>query len=632
MPFSTANSRNPSRTRAALFAVIVLLATLAVAELVAQTSPNAPRLHLLVVGVILLALVGTFGALVGLHAVARELLEHRRIEAELRASEAKFAGILSIAVDAIITIDDNQRILHYNYGAERIFGWTAGEMIGQSLARLLPDRFRGRHEHHISDFANSGDVARRMGSRSAISGVRKDGVEFPAEASISSLSIGDRRIFTVVLRDITEQKREEENDRFLAHAAATLGTSLDYASTLRSVVHLPIPYLADCCVIDTALEGAQIRRLVSVHEDPDITKRLRSLEETTTASDWPFPVAEVMASGRSVLRRELQPGWEAAGSAGGERVALVGSLGIQAFLVVPLIARGRTVGALTLISTDANRSMGGAETAMAETLARQAAFAIDNAWLYQAAQRATGARDEVLSVVSHDLRNPLSAISMCARVLMDAPPADLESRREMVGAILESTTIMNHLIQDLLDVSAIESGHLRLTTRTESLQPLLHQVKEMHRQAAGDRGVAVEAVISPDMPPVHADAMRLVQVLTNLVGNAVKFTESGGRVIIRAAVDDNYARLSVEDTGIGIPPEHLPQIFDRWWHAKRSSRTAGTGLGLAIARGIIVAHGGRLWVESALGSGSTFSFTLPLAVDSTGEAEGRTEASHSSAL
>jgi PAS domain S-box-containing protein len=615
-----------------LFAVIVLLAALAVAELVALTSANAPQLHFIVIAGIVVALLGTFAALVGLHAVARELLEHRRIEAELRASEAKFAGILAIAADAIITIDENQRILHYNIGAERIFGWSAAEMIGESLTRLLPDRFRSHHEDHITDFAKSGDVARRMGSRRAISGLRKDGVEFPAEASISSLSIGDGRIFTVVLRDITERKREEENERFLARAAATLGTSLDYASTLRSVVHLPIPFLADCCVIDIAVEGSQLRRLVSVHEDPDITKRLRMLEESATVPDWPFPVTEVMASGRSVLRRELQPGWEVAGSPGGDGAALVGSLGIQAFLSVPLIARERAIGALTLISTDRRRVIGEAETAIAESLARQAAFAIDTAWLYQAAQRATAARDEVLSVVSHDLRNPLSAISMCARVLMDAPPADLESRREMVGAILESTTIMNHLIQDLLDVSAIESGHLRLTRRSEALQPLLHQVQEMHRQAARDRGVAVEAVISPDMPPVHADAMRLVQVLTNLVGNAVKFTESGGHVTIRAAVDGNAARLSVADTGIGIPPEHLSQIFDRWWHAKRSSRTAGTGLGLAIARGIILAHGGRIWVESTLGSGSIFFFTLPLAADRASDAEERPATSHASVL
>jgi signal transduction histidine kinase len=276
-----------------------------------------------------------------------------------------------------------------------------------------------------------------------------------------------------------------------------------------------------------------------------------------------------------------------------------------------LVARGRLVGVLTLLATDAARSTDADRVKVIESVSKLVALAIENAGLYQTAQRATVARDEVLGAVSHDLRNPLAAISLCARALAeDMPDA---SRREIIGTITESAGMMNRMIQDLLDVATIDSGHLRVDVSPQAVEPLVETVIDLTKGAADERGILVHSAVPASVPDVMADATRIVRVLDNLVSNAIKFTESGGRIDVTVEPRSDFVSISVRDTGVGIPASHLPHIFDRHWHARRTARTAGTGLGLAIARGIIDAHGGRITVASTEGAGSTFSFTLPFA-------------------
>lgn len=602
-------------TRAMLMLSLAILGTAVVLVVVDLVRPTADT-QLMRTTTIGLALGAAALSLFGALALARELSHRREIEKALMASEAKFSGILSIAVDAIITVDEGQNIIHFNHGAEMLFGWKEEELLGAPLDRLLPMRFRSAHGHHVQHFSRGPDVARRMGERRSIYGLKKDGTEFPAEASISRLDLPSGRLFTVVLRDMTARLHIEEDHRFLVRAGAMLATTLDYESTLRSVVHLAIPHLADCCVLDISESSTTIRRIVSVHDDPARTRLLRSLEERRIdVSDWPFPVAKVLASGEQVVREHMPRGWEAAeapDTSDNIHVDDVAALGIHGLISLPLVARDRVLGVLTLLATDPKRELGDEESTLATELTDRAAFAIDNAFLYQAAQQASRARDEILGVVSHDLRNPLSAISMCARVLFESPPAAENERRDLADAILESTQLMQRLIQDLLDVSTIESGHLRVYQRSEALLPLVDSVLTMVRDQAENRGILLQRNVATDLPNVNVDAMRVEQVLANLVSNSVKFTERGGRVSVQAQLDGHHVIVRVSDTGGGIPAEHLPRIFDRYWHARRQSRTVGTGLGLAIARGIVEAHGGTISVESTLGVGTTFTFTLPV--------------------
>lgn len=560
-----------------------------------------------------LGLAGVLALLIASRSIARDEAESRALLDQLRASEQQAAGITSLAIDSIITIDEQQRIVVFNHGAESTFGWNATEVIGQPLSMLLPQRLHSIHARHIQNFGAGAEVARRMGQRQAIVGLRRDGTEFPAEASISRLDLPSRRLFTVVLRDITERQQQLQDERFLAGAGVTLGASLDYESTLVSAVHLPVPHLADCCVLDLANDDRTTRRIASVHDDPDRTRALRALEHRQAVpGDWPLPVERVLST-RDVVTREAGRD-DLAGGPEDDRRDLVASLGVTSITSLPLIAGGRLTGVLSLIQTDRQRPADPDRVRVAESVCKLIALAIENARLYQTAQRATTARDEILGAVSHDLRNPLAAISLCAHALKEGTT---ENRDEITDAIVESARMMNRMIQDLLDVATIDSGHLRIDPSEEQIDELLDRVLEMTRSAAGEREIVLKETLPSSLPPVMVDSTRFIQVLANLVGNAVKFTEPGGSVTITAQSRADEVVIAVQDTGIGIPKNHLPHIFDRHWHARRSARTLGTGLGLAIARGIVEAHGGRIWVDSTEGLGSTFSFTVPIALSGT---------------
>lgn len=223
-------------------------------------------------------------------------------------------------------------------------------------------------------------------------------------------------------------------------------------------------------------------------------------------------------------------------------------------------------------------------------------------------RQAVRARDEVVAVVSHDLRNPLGAIAGASHLLLDLelPP---EKQRENLRLIARATERMNRLIGDLLDVARIESGTLAVQKEAVEIQPLFEEAIDMLEPLAADRGLALEHRIDPDVHVVCADRDRILQVLSNLVGNAVKFSRHGAITLGAAPGEEGLAVLSVTDTGPGIPPEARARLFDRFWRADQTDRS-GAGLGLAIVHGIVTAHGGRVWVESHAGEGSTFYFTL----------------------
>jgi PAS domain S-box-containing protein len=538
--------------------------------------------------------------------------DQQRVSDALRASEAKFSGILAIAADAIISVNREHEIVHFNRGAEEIFGYTADEAIGQHLNMLLPPRVRTVHEQHMHAFAHGAEAARRMGERRQIFGLRKGGAEFPAEASISKLDTPAGPLFTVVLRDVTDRKRAEEDERFLSSASAELGQSLELDEELRLVADLPVPRIADACLLDVRIAGEEIRRVASTGQREDLTAALVQLEAHRLDPDSPSPIIDVMRRARTVLVERIDDDWLDANE---EPAAIAHwrALGARSLLFVPLTAGEATFGALTLIAADPSRRFSPDRRLLAEKYASTAATAIENARLYGVAQRATRARDEVLGIVSHDLRNPISAIAMCARALEQTRSDDAGKRTGLLVTIRESTVWMNRLIQDLLDVANIERGTLSLEIRDQEPAQLLLQARHMFDEEATGHGITLDVSVPTNLPLVAADGARVVQVLGNLLRNAIKFTPNGGRIVLAAEHRDRSIVFSVSDSGQGIPLANQARVFDRYWQASAGARAGGSGLGLSIAKGIVEAHGGTIWLASTPGRGSTFSLALPLA-------------------
>jgi signal transduction histidine kinase/DNA-binding NarL/FixJ family response regulator len=393
----------------------------------------------------------------------------------------------------------------------------------------------------------------------------------------------------------------------LARAAHVLSGSLQLDEIVRGLAELVVPSLADWCMVDLLAEDGRPRHAAAAAADAVCDGALRELVGAHPHAAGPFAdaVAQVLATGRPrLLERPADP---AHAADDGGQLALLRALGRCSALVVPLEARGAVVGALVLARAGV-RGPGPTDVAAAEELGALAGLAVHNATLYAQAQRAARMRDEVLGVVAHDLRNPLMAISMYAHVLHEGgltPP-----QAEWVDVVLRNTERMNRLIQDLLDVSALEAGRLRVQPVPCAAGPLTAEALQLLEPQARAAGVRLSRVTSP-VPPVRADRERVLQVLSNLLGNAVKFTPAGGAVEL--AVESRGAEVvfTVRDEGPGIAAEDVPRVFDRFWQGA-GTRRGGAGLGLAIARGIVESHGGRIWVESVPGAGSTFSFTLPV--------------------
>ena len=553
--------------------------------------------------------------------------------------EELFPGIIAISADAVICVDRAQRIILFNQSAERIFGYSASEVMGQPLGLLIPDEARPQHGKQIEQFGSSPEGSRRMGHRGEITGRRKSGETFPAEASISKLDVRGLRFYTAVLRDISERKRAESElaqlmkreraarsaaeaaerrSAFLSDAGALLDASLDYETTLQNLADLVVPKLADVCFIDV-IDCDSASRVASAATGPELSRIAHDLHQFPRRSDEPYLTRESIVFGRSVLVRQATQSALARVTQHPEHLRLLLALGPRSYMTTPLRARGRTLGAMAFIATGESRDYTQRDLAFAEQLAGRAAMAVDNARLYGEAQRATSARDEILGIVSHDLRNPLSAISMCASALEEEMPTAGDSLRYMVSTITESAAWMNRLIQDLLDIVSVETGRLSIDRSAESVDDILARLEMTFAPSAKDAEVRLVIGADSSIPPVMADSERILQVLANLVANALKFTPSGGEIAVSAEAlpgDPALVRFTVRDSGCGIPPEQLPHVFDRFWQARRGASQRGTGLGLAISKGIVEAHGGTMDAESEVGRGSTFRFTLPVAPSS----------------
>jgi PAS domain S-box-containing protein len=520
------------------------------------------------------------------------------------------AEIVEIAADAVICMDAFQRVTFFNKGAEAIFGWRSDEIVGQRIEMLIPERYRGNHPSHVAEFGRSRVKARRMGERREIAGVRKSGVEFPAEAAISQVQQGDDVVYTVVLRDVTVRKRFEQRQQFLAEAGEKLASSFGSSETLNQVARLAVPTIADGCILENRV-GNGFLAGAAAHVDPGIEEMLDEIGKVGVRIPPKIhPLIEILGKTSPVLLQSEATSRLLQASADPTYIRAVKAMNPESALFLPLVAREQLIGALTLFRTKG--SFDGDDLGFAEDLARLAALALDNARLHDTVRASLRARDEMLGVVSHDLRNPVAAVKMLSRTLLRVPESDGAPARESIELIAQAAEQMDALIRDLLDVDRLDAGKLSISPAPVDPSVLLTDSLQTLRPLVEEKGISLDLQIETALPKTMADSERIQQTLSNLVGNAIKFSREGSKIVVVARKDDDGVIISVLDTGKGIAAEQLPRVFDRYWQSSRTDRQ-GAGLGLAIAKGIVEAHGGRIWIESTPGEGTIASFSLPFA-------------------
>ncbi|MEP7339586.1 MAG: PAS domain S-box protein [Acidobacteriota bacterium] len=497
----------------------------------------------------------------------RDLTERRQAEEKLRSSEARLMGVVESAMDAIITVDDQQCVVLFNHAAERMFSYLAAEVLGQPIERLIPARFRAAHEHHIRKFDETGETARAMGSLGAISGLRRNGEEFPIEASISQIQVGGKKLFTVILRDITARREAEAR---LVEQAALLDQSHE-AIVVRDLDGR-IRYWgrgAERLYGWMAVE-AMGRTSEEMHYRKDSSPLAEATRTTIETGRWNGELRHVTKDGREVI--------------------------VEGHWTLVRDAEGNPKNILA-INTDITEK----KKLEANFLRAQRLESIGT----------------LASGIAHDLNNILSPIMMGAQMLRMKPQDDQSQR--LLGLMQENANRGAEMIKQVLSFAKGIGGHRVV------LQPK-HLIREIIRIAEETfpKDIRIKQGLADDLWAVGGDATQLHQVLLNLCVNARDAMPQGGTLTIEAknqpldslyaqmlkgANPGNFVVITVADTGVGISQENIDRIFDPFFTTKDPGQ--GTGLGLATVQGIVASHGGFITVESNPGIGTTFCIYLP---------------------
>ncbi len=424
--------------------------------------------------------------------------------------------------------------------------------------------------------------------------------------------------------DIDDQKRAQESLQFMVEASHLLTSSLDYHVILENIAHLAVPRMADFCLVDMVSDNGSIDRMMVAHADPAKAEAWREMQRRfplNPAADYTIPQA--IRTHKTLVYDDITPEKIAAMSDNLEQAAALQKFGLKSSMIVPLISRGRAIGAITFITAESGRRYTPQDIELAEVLARRAALAIDNAILFgetqearRVAEEASRAKDEFLATLSHELRTPLTPIIGWVHMMRSGMMSTDEELAHALGVVERNSQSLTRLINDLLDMSAILSGKMQFDLAPVHLDAAIREAIETVRPQAEQRNIQMDVSYSnwDDSISVVGDKTRLVQIFWNLLSNAVKFSYEGGHVRVTCAATEREVRVCIEDEGQGISADFMPHIFDRFRQADSSKTRAhgGLGLGLALVKSFVETHGGQIEATSSgAGRGSRFTVYLP---------------------
>ena len=526
------------------------------------------------------------------------------------------AQLLDSVEEAVIATDPHGTITYWNRFAQTLYGWSATEVIGKNVTNIVvPPRARSR--------ANM--VLRMLAQGESWSGEwrvqRRDGSIFPAILTNAPVYYqhGELVGFVGITRDISERKRVEEANRFLAMASVILSSSLEETEILNQLTALTVPRLGEYCALDMLQDDGSVRRVAMAHADAEKLLLAREIERRygIHSSEKEGP-ARVLREGRSLLYRDLPPIAMERIAQDADHLAMLKTLALRSIISVPLIARGRTLGTVSLGNSDARQRFDDDDLHLFEDLALRAGLAIDNARLYKETQSAVQLRDEFLSVAAHELRTPVTSVLAYSQMLNmhAAHTPSLDGRTQRAIQTIESQTErLSRLISSLLDVSRLSNGHFHIDAQRLDIRDLLGRIAYETAPTLAMHQVRLEA--PPDPVWINGDPQRLEQMLQNLVQNAVKYSPLGGDILLRLTTSDGMVSIDVKDHGVGIPQAALPYIFHRFFRAANSAYadTAGMGIGLYVVHEIVTRHGGTITVVSEEGRGTMFTVSMPLESD-----------------
>ena len=495
--------------------------------------------------------------------------EHLRIFGGLEADEALWR-VMDFIPDAVLIVGAGGAIVYANRQVDGMFGYRRDELVGQPVETLIPERYREVHNSHLSQYFRSPRI-RSMGEGLDLSARRRDGGEFPAEISLGPLQTSAGLLVIASIRDITARRRAEEEVR-LAQADKNRfhALSQQHFTRLGAVLETIVAGIvmfdnADRCVV----VNRNFARFIAVDTGDLLGRSRPEVHEQVTAL---FREPDIMLPGtpegiRTVTTKGEQPRyfsvyWKPVFGGGGETIGRI--------------------------------------------------FAFRDVTRETEVERL---KSEFIATVSHELRTPMTSVKGALSLLLGgAAGAVPDEQKELLTIARNNAERLIRLINDILDLSAVESGRLRLRSMALDINNVVTTAIRSLDSVRAERQIDLQTHLTGDLPLVQADPDRIGQVVVNLLDNAYKFTGAGGRVTVRSERLGQEVRVRVSDTGPGIAEHELESIFERFQRASSgaSYKAGGTGLGLAIARTIVQEHHGRIWAESTLGKGATFTFTLPV--------------------